>query len=125
MSKIVLRVLSISITVLISVLIVCGLYRVGLMCYDFGYRIYTEPAVSAGDTSKVRVQVTEDMDAMELAQLLENKELVRDHRLFFVQEKLRSFQPQAGEYQLSRSMTPQELMEALTPQEEQEGEPSS
>ncbi len=45
MTKIVLRVLSISITVLLSVLVVCGLYQIGLKCYDFGYRVYTEPAV--------------------------------------------------------------------------------
>lgn len=117
MTKIVLRMLSISITVLLGVLIVCGLYRVGLSCYDFGYRVYTEPAVAPGDDTIVRVQVTADMDAKELAQLLEDKKLVRDHRLFWVQEKLRSFQPKQGAYELCPSMTPQELMEALTPQE--------
>lgn len=122
MSKVVLRVLSISITVLFCVLVVCGLYQVGLRCYDFGYRVYTEPAVSPDNGKEVLVQVTEDMGTKDLAALLKEKGLIRDERLFYVQEKLSGFKPQAGAYKVSTAMNARELMAAMTPTEEEEAE---
>lgn len=122
MTKVVLRMLSISITVLLGVLVVCGLYRIGIQCYDFGYRVYTEPAVSESDHTDVLVQITEDMDAKDLADVLEEKHLVRDSRLFFLQEKLSGYKLVPGVYTLNPSMTPSELMQGMTPEEQPEGE---
>lgn len=122
MTKVVLRVLSISISVLLGVLVVCGLYRLGIQCYDFGYRVYTEPAVSESDHTDVLVQITEDMDEKDLAELLEEKHLVRDSRLFFLQEKLYGYKPVPGVYTLNPSMTAAELMAGMTPEEPAEEE---
>ncbi len=122
MTKVVLRVLGISISVLLGVLVVCGLYRLGIQCYDFGYRVYTEPAVSESDHTDVLVQITGDMDEKDLAELLEEKHLVRDSRLFFLQEKLYGYKPVPGVYTLSPSMTPAELMAGMTPEEPAEEE---
>ena len=119
MAKVVMRVLSISIAVLFCVLVVCGLYQVGLKCYDFGYRVYTEPAVSQDKGMEQIVQITEDMGTKELADLLKEKGLVRDARLFYVQEKLSGFKLQPGVYKVSTSMTARELMAAMTPVEEE------
>ena len=91
MTKIVMRVLSISLTVLVCVLVVCGLYQIGLNCYDFGYRVYTEPAVSQDKGTEQIVQITEDMGTKELAALLEEKGMVRNQRLFYFQAKLSGF----------------------------------
>lgn len=113
------RVLSISITVLFCVLVVCGLYQVGLKCYDFGYRVYTEPAVSEGKGTEQIVQITDDMGTKELADLLEEKGLVRDSRLFYVQAKLFGFDLEPGVYKVSSAMTARELMMAMTPVEEE------
>lgn len=122
MSKVVMRVLSISISVLFCVLVVCGLYQVGLKCYDFGYRVYTEPAVSQKDSKEQIVQITEDMGTKELADLLEEKGLVRDARLFYFQAKLSGFDLKPGVYKVSPSMTARELMAAMTPVEEEKTE---
>ncbi len=122
MTKVVLRVLSVSITVLLGVLVVCGLYQIGLKCYDFGYRVYTEPAVSKGDGVDVLVQITEDMGTDEIAELLEEKGLVRDARLFYLQAKLAGFKKEPGVYTVSTSMTARELMAALVPPGEEEAE---
>ncbi|MDD7641079.1 MAG: aminodeoxychorismate lyase [bacterium] len=119
MAKVVMRVLSISITVLFCVLVVCGLYQVGLKCYDFGYRVYTEPAVSEGKGTEQIVQITEDMGTKELAELLEEKGLVRDNRLFYLQAKLSGFDLEPGVYKVSTAMTARELMAAMTPVEEE------
>lgn len=119
MTKVVLRVLSISISVLFGVLVVCGLYQVGLKCYDFGYRVYTEPAVSQDGGKDALVQITDDMGTSELAELLEEKGLVQDARLFYVQAKLSGFDLEPGVYTVNSSMTAFELMEAMTPAEEE------
>lgn len=120
MAKVVMRVLSISITVLFCVLVVCGLYQVGLKCYDFGYRVYTEPAVSQENGKEQIVQITEDMGTKDLAELLEEKGLVRDARLFYFQAKLAGFNLQPGVYKVSTSMTAREMMVAMTPVEAEE-----
>lgn len=122
MTKVVLRVLSISITVLLGVLVVCGLYQIGLKCYDFGYRVYTEPAVSRGDGVDVLVQITDDMETGEIAELLEEKGLVRDARLFYLQAKLAGFEEEPGVYTVNTAMTARELMAALAPPGEEEAE---
>ena len=119
MTKVVMRVLSISITVLFCVLVVCGLYQVGLKCYDFGYRVYTEPAVSQDGGTETLVQITEDMGTKELAATLEEKGMVRDQRLFYFQAKLSGFKLEPGVYKVSSAMTARELMAAMTPAEEE------
>lgn len=122
MTRVVMRVLSISISVLFGVLVVCGLYQLGLKCYDFGYRVYTEPAVSQGQGTEQIVQITDNMDTMELSDLLTEKGLVRDARLFYLQAKLSKFSLVPGAYKVSTSMTARELMAAMTPVVEEEAE---
>lgn len=121
MAKVALRVLSISVTVLVCVLVICGLYRLGQECYDFGYRVYTEPAVTQSDGDNSLVQITDGMSTMELAEVLEEKGLVRDAKLFYVQAKLEGFQLIPGAYQLNTSMTAREMMEQMSATED-EGE---
>lgn len=122
MVKVVGRILSISFTVLVCILVVCGLYRIGQDCYGFGYRVYTEPAMTEGRGKDMLVQITEDMETKELAEVLQEKELVRDSRLFFLQAKLAKYEMVPGIYTVNTSMTPRELMAAMTPEESEEAE---
>ena len=124
MMKVVLRIVNISVTVLCGVLIVCALYFVGLSSYSFGYRVYTEPAVSSGNGQSMLVQVTEDMSLKDLAEVLEEKGLIRDARLFYLQATLCKFEPKMGNYTLKTSMTPSQMMEAMTPTKEDSSDDS-
>ena len=124
MMKVVLRIVNISVTVLYGVLIVCALYYVGLSSYSFGYRVYTEPAVSSGNGQSMLVQVTEDMSLKDLAEVLEEKGLIRDARLFYLQATLCKFEPKMGNYTLKTSMTPSQMMEAMTPTKEDSSDDS-
>jgi UPF0755 protein len=108
--------------VLVCVLVICGLYRLGLECYDFGYRVYTEPAVTQGDGDDKLVRITEGMSTKELAEVLEEKGLVRDAKLFYAQAKLEGFQLIPGAYKLNSSMTAREMMETMSASEEDEGD---
>ena len=102
--------------VVITVGVVFLIYRGALISYDYGYRIFTEPAVSAGEGRNVTVSVTEDMSALDIGKLLESKGLVRDAKLFMMQyylsEYLEDVKP--GEFEFSTSMTAEEMMEVMT-----------
>ena len=124
MMKVVLRIVNISVTVLCGVLIVYALYYVGMSSYSFGYRVYTEPAVSSGNGQSMLVQVTEDMSLKDLAEVLEEKGLIRDARLFYLQATLCKFEPKMGNYTLKTSMTPSQMMEAMTPTKEDSSDDS-
>ena len=124
MMKVVLRIVNISVTVLCGVLIVCALYYVGLSSYSFANRVYTEPAVSSGNGQSMLVQVTEDMSLKDLAEVLEEKGLIRDARLFYLQATLCKFEPKMGNYTLKTSMTPSQMMEAMTPTKEDSSDDS-
>ena len=92
--------------------------------YSFGYRVYTEPAVSSGNGQSMLVQVTEDMSLKDLAEVLEEKGLIRDARLFYLQATLCKFEPKMGNYTLKTSMTPSQMMEAMTPTKEDSSDDS-
>ena len=91
------------------------IYQGALLCYDYGYRVFTEPAVSAGEGRTVTVAVTEDMSPADIGRLMENKGLVRDGRLFTIQYYLSEYRKDVGPgiFELSTSMTAEEIMAAM------------
>lgn len=107
--------------VALMILAVYIIYRGAVTCYDYGYRIFTEPAVSAGEGRTVTVTVTEDMSAREIGELFENKGLIRDANLFVLQFYLSEYRGdfKPGEYELSTAMTVEEMMEVMSPAEEE------
>ena len=119
-NKIVFRFVSISFSVLIFLLIVIGLIKAGTYCYDFGYRIFTEGAVEAAPGRDVVVQITEDMSGLDIGGELEEKGLINDKLLFFVQLKLSAYADDinSGVYTLNTSMEPREMMEAMSLEKE-------
>ena len=102
--------------VAVAVFAVYIIYQGALLCYDYGYRIFTEPAVSPGEGRSVTVAITEDMSPSDIGRLFENKGLVRDARLFTIQYYLSEFRKDVGPgiFELSTSMTAEEMMEAMT-----------
>lgn len=111
--------------VIIAIMVVSVIYRAAQVCYDYGYRIFTEPAVSAGEGRTVTVAITEDMSPADVGRMFESKGLVRDARLFTLQYYLSEFRKDVGPgiFELSTSMTAEEMMEAMViPKEETEEE---
>lgn len=99
----------------VAVLAVYVIYRGAVICYDYGYRIFTEPAVSAGEGRTVTVAITEDMSPADIGRMFESKGLVRDGRLFMLQYYLSEYRENVGPgiFELSTSMTAEEMMEAM------------
>ena len=80
--------------------------------FDFGYRIFTESAVDKAPGTDVVVQIKDDMSAAEIGEMLEEKGLVRDAKLFELQLKLSAYSKKvkAGMYTLNTSQTAKDMI---------------
>ena len=104
------------IKIAVAVVIVVVLYRGSLKAYDYGYRIFEEPPVSSGEGYTITVNITKDMSAKEMGQMLADKGLIRDPQLFVFQYMFSEFKDDLlpGEHDLSTAMKVEEMMEEMT-----------
>ena len=102
------------------------IYRGALIAYDYGYRVFTEAPVSVGEGRIISVEVKEDMDGKALGEMLQRKGLIRDSKIFVLQELLSEYHDKEtpGIYDLSTAMTAEEMLAvmSLEPVEEEETE---
>ena len=119
--KVVMRVVSISFSILVIVLVIFALAKLGEYAYQFGYRVFTEEPISTEEGSDVIVRIENDMDEVDIGNLLEEKGLVRDGTLFLAQLKLSSYSNKLkpGVYTLNTSMTAKEMMQVMSPAEKE------
>ncbi len=103
------------------------IHKAALWAYDFGYRIFTEEPVSSGVGVEVEITIPEGSGAMDIGEILEERGLIRDHKLFFLQEKLSQYRGKMkpGTYELSTAMTAEEMMEVMSPKDHSEDEEDS
>ncbi len=123
--RVMLKIAGIGFAILITLLVVYALFTTGKYAYDFGYRVFTEAPVAAVEESEDKVvQITADMGAKEIGELLEKKGLVRDAELFFIQLKLSAYAKEIkeGTYTLSTSMTAREMMQIMSADEVEDTE---
>ncbi len=110
--------------VLAVVAVVFLIYRGAEICYEYGYRVFTEEPVSSAGGRTVTVTVTEDMSPLQIGELFEEKGLVRDSKLFAMQYLLSEFRADVapGEFELSTDMTAEEMMEVMASGQTEEEE---
>lgn len=124
--EIVLSVFSVAIKIVVGVIVVMFIYKYALVAYDYGYRIFSEPPMTDGEGRTVSVSISPEMDAETIGQVLENKGLIRDAKLFRLQERLSEYHGkiQPGIYDLTTAMTAEEMIaimaaDAVDSQEEE------
>lgn len=106
--------------------IIMYIFRFSAMAYDYGYRVFTEEPMSLGEGRTISIYIENDQSVMDVGDMLQEKGLIRDARLFFVQELLSEHHGniQPGIYDLSTSMTPEEMLAVIAqkPETEEESE---
>lgn len=110
------QIVSVCATVLILVILFAGGLAIGSEAYDFGFRIFAEPAMADADKGKdVSVQITDTMSAMDIAKLMEEKGLCRSSTLFYVQIELSDYKNmiRPGLYTLSTSMNAEQILSVI------------
>ena len=110
-------VLDTAVKIFLIIVVVTYTYKYAILAYDFGYRIFAEKAVSTEETAKaISISVSEEASVMEIGTVLEEKGIIRDARLFYVQELLSSYHGKikSGIYELSSDMTPREMLAVMS-----------
>lgn len=114
--QMILAVLGTIFRVAVVIVVVVFVYRAALMAYDYGYRIFQETPVSAVPGTDMRVEITVGKSALQIGEILEQKGLIRDAKLFYIQNLLSKYKDklQAGSYVLNTSMTMEEMMAVMS-----------
>ena len=103
------------IKVSIAAIIIMFVYQVSTQAYDFGYRIFAEPAMSAAPGVTMTVTVTSGDSVSDIGKILEKEGLIKSAKLFYIQEKVSEYKGliQPGIYELNTSMTADEMLEVM------------
>lgn len=107
-------IISISIQMIIVVLIVMVVYSAGVKGFEFGLSVFTPSSVDPLPGKDIMVIIEEDATDMEIAKLLEEKGLILDYKVFFIQQKLYMTDISPDSYTLNTSMTSEDILEFFT-----------
>lgn len=91
--------------------------------YDLGYNIFAQkPAAEKGEGEEVTVEITQAMSVRQIGTVLEKAGIIEDGEIFRYQERLSEYHGKLkpGTYTLSSEMTPDEIMEIMSPEDEEE-----
>ena len=101
---------------IVLVIVIMFVFRAATSAYEFGYRVFADQPVSQSEGRTITVGVAEDADIKDVAQMLEEKGLIEDARLFCVQELLSGYHDKIlpGIYDLSTSMTAEEMLAVMS-----------
>ncbi|MBO5114320.1 MAG: endolytic transglycosylase MltG [Lachnospiraceae bacterium] len=113
------------IKVIVIAVVVMFVFRTATTVYDFGYKVFADKPVSVSGGRTITVGIAESASVKDIAQMLEEKGLIEDARLFVVQELLSAYHGEIlpGIYDLSTSMTAEEMLAVMsTPAEESKEE---
>ena len=102
----------------IVIVLVIGLliYKAGQKAYDFGFRIFAEEPMSPAPGRDVEITIGHDKSTYAVAKMLQEKGVIRDAQLFYVQEKLSDYKGkiQPGFYTLNTSMNAEDILKTLS-----------
>ncbi len=108
------------IKLLFAAVIAVGIYHLGEYAYYFGHSLYDNVSVSDPPGRDAAVVIPEGSSVGQVAELLEARGLIRDAKVFCVQERLSRYhgQMKAGDYVLNTSQNAAEMLAVLSGNEE-------
>jgi len=101
--------------------LVCLLVTWGMKAYEFGYGVFAQEAVSLPPGREVAVTLAEGTTIGNLAKTLENKGLIKDANVFYIQYLLSDQKDKlkAGSYLLSTAQTADEMLRIMAGETEE------
>ena len=114
------------IKIVVFIFIAMFVIRTATAAYDYGFRVFAEKPMDVGEGRMISVSIGNADSAKEVGEMLQERGLIRDAKLFRIQELLSENHGkiQPGIYVLSTSMTVQEMLAviAVEPEEEESRE---
>lgn len=104
------------IKIVAAVVIVMFVYNTAVKAYDYGYRVFAEEPVTYGEGRTISIYVESDDSVKDIGKNLQEKGLIRDANLFYIQELLSEYHGMImpGIYDLNTSMKTEEMLEIMT-----------
>ena len=101
--------------IVLSAAAIIIVFKLAVAAYDFGFNLFADIPMDEGEGRTVSVVISENQDTMDIAKMLEEKGLIRDAKMFFVQEKLSDYKDQtvSGTYELNTDMSIEEMLAVL------------
>ena len=114
--KIILGLLDTAVKVAFVIVVAMLISKYAKVAYNYGYHIFNQTAVSSGTGRTVTFSVGSGDSADTIAENLLGVGLITDKRLFKLQERFSEYHgmEQAGTYELSTSMTPEEMLSIMS-----------
>ena len=101
--------------IVVAAAIIAVVFKLAISAYDFGYQIFADVPMSEGSGRTVSVVVSEGQSSRELAKMLEQKGLIKDANVFYIQEQLSDYKDmiKPGTYELSTGMNSEYMLAIL------------
>lgn len=106
--------------VVIAAIVIMYVYQFSITAYDYGFRIFGEEPISLAPGETKTVAVLEGRSVKEIGETLVDKGLIRDAKLFVIQELLSDYRGEMkpGVYELNTSMMVEDMIEIMAAGEE-------
>ena len=111
----------------IAAVVIIVVFKLAVGAYDFGFQVFEDIPKDEGDGRTVSVVISADQDSKDVGKLLENKGLIDNANVFYVQEMLSEYKGQIkpGTYELNTAMSVEEMLEIMCGQDEEGTEESN
>ncbi len=116
------RVASICLKVAVFILICLAMVYLGQTTYRYTRAVFSDEAIEEEPGRDIRITIQQDVTVEKFAEVLEEKELIKDAGIFKLQMKMAEFGDtvKKGSYELNTSMTPTEMFKILSETNEDE-----
>lgn len=106
--------------IVLSAAVIIIIFKLAVGAYDFGFNLFADIPMDEGDGRTVNVIISESQDTMDIAKMLEEKGLIRNAKMFYIQEKLSDYKDQiaAGTYELNTAMSIEDMLETICSKED-------
>lgn len=113
--SLILAVLETIIKVVIFAVLIMFIFKGITAAYEFGYKVFADEPVSLNNGRTITVGVSENASTKDVAQMLEEKGLINDAKLFVVQELLSAYHNEIkpGIYDLRTDMTAHDMLQIM------------
>lgn len=104
------------IKIVAAVFIVMFVYNTAVKAYDYGYRVFAEEPMTFGEGRTISIYVKSGDSVKDIGENLQEKGLIRDANLFYIQELLSEYHGMImpGIYDLNTSMKVEEMLVIMT-----------
>ena len=110
-----------------AIVVIYFIYNVAIESYNFGYRVFADVPMEISPGRDKDITIVQGKSSMEIGEILEQAGLIKDAKIFYVQELLSEYHGEIvpGIYTLNTSMTSEEMMTVMSGQGEDEEEAES